>query len=101
MKFLNEIADNYTAIEVVVNNDEFGKKVREFYNASKWLNVVLITIITMLGLYGNLMSIKIFSKSYMKKNKKKISFFFSSSHTVIVLCSCFTMLILHLDHGLI
>ena len=36
-----------------------------FYKFSKWMNVILITIINVIGLYGNLMSINIFmSKSY-------------------------------------
>ncbi len=39
----------------------------KFYDLSKWSNVVLVTFITIIGLYGNLMSTKIFlSKSYPK-----------------------------------
>ncbi|RNA31764.1 B1 bradykinin receptor-like, partial [Brachionus plicatilis] len=45
-----------------------------FYELSKWSNVVFITLITLFGIYGNLISIKIFtSPSY--KNVKPLKYY--------------------------
>ena len=44
-----------------------------FYEYSKWINAVLMTLIAVIGLYGNTMSILIFSsKSYNKNSIKSL-----------------------------
>jgi hypothetical protein len=48
------------------------ENVEKFYEISKWLNVILITLITLVGIYGNLVSIIIFfSKLNSKSNSMK------------------------------
>jgi hypothetical protein len=48
------------------------ENVEKFYEISKWLNVILITLITIVGIYGNAVSIVIFlSKLYRQSNSMK------------------------------
>jgi hypothetical protein len=49
------------------DDEEFA----QFYTISKWLNVILLTIIAFVGVYGNLMSIVIFSKKSFSKNSTR------------------------------
>ncbi|RMZ97185.1 neuropeptide receptor A18 [Brachionus plicatilis] len=47
-----------------------------FYELSKWLNVILITLITAIGIYGNLVSIYIFTKTKSTNRGKNFTFYF-------------------------
>lgn len=44
------------------------------YDFSKWFNVIIITVITLFGIYGNLVSIKIFT-CYLYKNVKPLKYY--------------------------
>lgn len=48
----------------------------DFYELSKWLNVVFISLITILGIYGNVISIYIFSKTISSNRKQNFTFYF-------------------------
>ncbi|RNA42890.1 allatostatin-A receptor isoform X1 [Brachionus plicatilis] len=45
--------------------------IAQFYLISKWSNVILMTLIALIGLYGNTMSIFIFSSKSFNKNSSK------------------------------
>lgn len=63
-----------------------------FYDLSKWLNVTLITLITLFGIYGNLMSIGIFtSKAY--KNIKPLKYYL----TLLSLSDLLVLLLHYVD----
>lgn len=49
----------------------FFNSIITFYDISKWLNVILITFIAIFGLYGNIISIAIFSSDSYNKNSIK------------------------------
>lgn len=56
--------DHYSRLNNLIN---------KFFVTSKWTNVILITIITLFGFYGNLISTKIFlSKSFNKNSVKSL-----------------------------
>lgn len=58
------------------NESEFfylNPHIESFYEYSKWINAILMTLIAVVGLYGNTMSILIFSsKSYNKNSIKSL-----------------------------
>lgn len=45
--------------------------IEQFYKFSKWTNVILMTVIGLMGIYGNTMSILIFSSKTYNKNSIK------------------------------
>lgn len=57
--------------------DLITNRVVYFYTLSKWLNVILITAITILGLYGNSMSLRLFLNKFLnKKMQQKLTVYF-------------------------
>ena len=52
-------------------NIYINESIEIFYEVSKWLNVIMITVITIFGLYGNLISIVIFRDGSYNKNSIK------------------------------
>lgn len=42
-----------------------------FYKSSKWLNVLFITLISCMGIYGNLMSMALFKRKYEKSRRNQ------------------------------
>lgn len=56
----------------IMTSNETRNNIERFYELSKWLNVSFITLITLVGFYGNLISILIFhSRLYRKSNSMK------------------------------
>ena len=65
-------SDHATATLSSITSPTPNPNIAKFYGVSKWLNVILITIIEILGIYGNIISIVIFfSKLYNKSNSMK------------------------------
>lgn len=57
--------------------DIISNHVYTFYTISKWLNVILITAITALGIYGNTMSLRLFLRKFLnKKTQQKLTIYF-------------------------
>lgn len=57
--------------------DLISNQVYTFYTVSKWLNVVIITLITVIGIYGNTMSLRLFLRKYTnKKTQQKLTIYF-------------------------
>lgn len=48
----------------------------KFYEFSKWLNVIFITIISAMGIYGNLISIYLFTKTLKSNRRQNFTFYF-------------------------
>lgn len=58
-------------------DDRISNHVYAFYILSKWLNVILITVITVTGLYGNTMSLRLFLRKFLnKKTQQKLTIYF-------------------------
>lgn len=53
-------------------NIRLNKSVEHFYEFSKWINVIIITLIIFLGFYGNFMTIVIFTSKCFAKNSLRI-----------------------------
>lgn len=68
---LNKL-DNLTLSDDILDNINLDYGIEKFYSISKWLNPILITIITLLGLYGNFVSLVIFSSQSFNKQSIKI-----------------------------
>ncbi|CAF1034416.1 unnamed protein product [Brachionus calyciflorus] len=65
--------------------------IEQFYIISKWSNVILMTLIALVGLYGNTVSIFIFSsKSYNKNSSKSLR-----TYLVILSLSDLFVIVLH------
>lgn len=82
----NAWSSNSSSVKIIRN---FDNLMFEFYNASKWMNVIFISMITVLGVYGNFMSLNVFlHKSY--RNVKALRYYL-----IILSISDMFVLVLH------
>ena len=64
------------------------RRMLDFYYLSKWLNVILVTIVVLFGIYGNYMAATIFLSKYYKK-------FALRQHLVLLSLADLLFLIIH------
>lgn len=80
---------NQTNFVYEYEDQSLNKFIEIFYIMSKWLNVIFLTLVTLIGLYGNTMSIIIFtSKSFNKSSIKILQIYLvliSISDTLVLL----------------
>lgn len=82
-----EDESNESIYDILSNNKTLVKElITIFYDTSKWFNVILISLITLFGLYGNLVSIQIFlSKAYTNVRPLKYYLIILSTSDLFVL----------------
>lgn len=59
-----------STVTATITSGEYhlNESIEIFYEVSKWLNVVMITLVAIFGLYGNIVSIIIFANPSYNKN---------------------------------
>lgn len=83
--FSNDYLSEHNFSSNYLKYSDYYILVNKFYDTSKWLNVSLITLITLFGFYGNIVSILVFSHRSYKNVPLRACFILISIADVLVL----------------